>query len=536
MTQLITSLVKESPSFQANVEAMEKQVAEFRMYEARVRANSERKREKFIKRGQLMPVDRVSVLLDKGSPFLEISTLAGLHMHDDDGKKNAAGGGSIAGIGYVSGKRCMVLATDSAIKGGSVSPMGLKKSLRLQEIALKQKLPIINLAESAGANLKYQSELFVEGGRNFANQARLSAAGIPQITVVHGSSTAGGAYLPGLSDYTVVIRGRTKIFLAGPPLLKAATGEIATDEDLGGASMHFEKVGTAEYMGEDDAHGIEIARDIVGSIPWSAPKELPEKCDPIYSVEELMGVVPDDSKKPYDVREIIMRITDHSKFLEFKASFGASTVCGHGAINGQRLGILGNNGPITADGAVKAAQFIQLCSQSNTPLLFLMNTTGFMVGSEAESSGMVKHGSKMIQAVANTQVPKITIVIGGAWGAGYYGMCGRGFDPDFIFSWPTARIGVMGPEQAATVMKIITEQKFSAMGQDVPEEAIEAMKQSLLKQMEPETTALFGTARLWDDGIIDPRDTRKVVSLALSVCEDGRSRQVQTNSFGIARG
>lgn len=536
MPKLTSGIDSGSAAFAQNKAFMEALIEEFRGYEAKVRENSESKRGKFEKRGQLLPRDRVSLLLDRGSPFMEISTLAGLKMHDDDGKKNVAGGGSIAGIGYVAGKRCLVVATDSAIKGGSISPMGLKKTLRLQEIAKKQKLPIVALTESAGANLMYQSELFVEGGRAFANQARMSAAGIPQVTVVHGSSTAGGAYMPGLSDYTVVVRGKSKIFLAGPPLLKAATGEIATDEELGGAELHYNTAGTAEYMAEDDAHGVETAREIVGHLPWDAPVEAEGGKQPFYDATDLLGIVPEDAKKPYDVREIIARITDGSDFLDFKKEFGGATVCGHARIDGQAVGILGNNGPIDPQGAVKAAQFIQLCCQSNTPLLFLMNTTGYLVGRDAETGGIVKHGSKMIQAVANATVPKVTIVVGGAWGAGNYGMCGRGFDPDFIFSWPSAKVGVMGPEQAATVMKIITEEKFAKMGQEIPDGMTDQMAQKIVDQMSPETTALFATARLWDDGIIDPRDTRRVVSLALSVCADARKRQLNPTAFGVARG
>ena len=536
MPKLTSAIDAGSDAFARNKARMLELIEEFRGLEAKVRENSESKRTKFEKRGQLLPRDRVSLLLDRDAPFLEISTLAGLKMHDDDGKRNAAGGGSIAGIGSVAGKRCVVVATDSAIKGGAISPMGLKKSLRLQEIASKQKLPLVTLAESAGANLLYQSELFVEGGRAFANQARLSAQGVPQVTVVHGSSTAGGAYMPGLSDYTVVVRGKSKIFLAGPPLLKAATGEVATDEELGGAELHFSGAGTAEYMAEDDAHGVETAREIMSALPWSAPEPVSGGSQPFYDAEELLGIVPEDAKKPYDVREIIARLVDGSDFLDFKREYGAATVCGHARIDGQATGIIGNNGPIDPQGAVKAAQFIQLCCQSGTPLVFLMNTTGYLVGRDAETGGIVKHGSKMIQAVANASVPKITIVIGGSWGAGNYGMCGRGFDPDFIFSWPSAKVGVMGPEQAAKVMKIITEEKFAKMGQQTPEGMTEQMAEKLIEQMAPETTALFATARLWDDGIIDPRDTRRVVSLALNVCADGRARTLTGNTFGVARG
>ena len=524
-----------SPQFAQQREQMLALVDEMRGLEARVRANSERSRAKFEKRKQLLPRDRIALLLDPGAPFVELSTLAGLKMHDDDGGENAAGGGTIAGMGFVHGRRCMVTATDSGIKGGAVSPMGLKKGLRVQRIALENRLPVITLAESAGANLLYQDELFIDGGATFANQARLSAAGIPQITVVHGSSTAGGAYLPGLSDYVVVVRNRSKIFLAGPPLLKAATGEIATDEELGGADMHAVTSGTAEYMAEDDAHAIEVAREIVASWPGVGAPASASFSPPLYEPDELAGVVPVDYQQAYDVREVIARLVDGSEFLDFKAAYGPLTVCGHARIEGHPVGLLGNNGPIDPDGAVKAAQFIQLCCQSNTPLVFLMNTTGYLVGVDAERRGIVKHGSKMIQAVANATVPKITLVIGGSWGAGNYGMAGRGLSPRFIFSWPNAKVGVMGPQQAAQVMEIITREKMAKRGTEMPDEFMEGMRQQLIERMEPQTAALYGTARLWDDGLIDPRDSRRILAFTLATCREAAQRDLQPVTFGVAR-
>jgi geranyl-CoA carboxylase beta subunit len=527
-----------SDRFRKNREEMLASIAELRALEAKVRKNSERSREKFEKRGQLLPRDRIARLLDPGTPFLELSTLAGLRMHDDDGDENAAGGGTIAGIGFVASKRCLVGATDSGIKGGAISPMGLEKGLRGQEIARENALPCVTLAESAGANLLYQDELFIKGGRTFANQARLSARGIPQIMVVHGSSTAGGAYLPGLSDYVVVVRGKTKIFLAGPPLLLAATGEIATDEELGGAEMHATVAGTSEYLAEDDAHAIAIARDLMAKIPWD--EDLPPLVDPPFvpprfDPDELCGAVPVDYQKPYDCREVIARIVDGSDFLDFKPGYGPHTVCGHARIEGMAVAIIGNNGPIDPDGSTKAAQFMQLSSQAKTPLVFLQNTTGYVVGKAAERSGMVKHGSKMIQAVANAPVPKITLVIGGSWGAGNYGMCGRGLSPRFIFAWPNAKIGVMGPEQAGTVLQIITKEKMEKRGQAVPQEFLDGMKAEVVKQMGPQTTALYGTARLWDDGIIDPRDSRKVLAFCLRTCREAERRRLSPSTFGAAR-
>lgn len=538
MKRLETRLSATDPRFAEDRAAQAALLAEVRRLEAKVRAFSEASRPKFEARGQLLPRDRLDRLLDPGTDFLELSTLAGLGMHDDDGKDEPMGGASIIGIGTVAGKRCLVTATDSGIKGGAVPPMGLKKGLRAQEISLENKLPLVTLAESAGANLLYQEELFIEGGRSFANQARLSAAGVPQITVVHGASTAGGAYLPGLSDAVILVRGRSKIFLAGPPLLLAATGEVATDEALGGAELHAHAVGTAEYLAEDDPHAIELARDVVGCLRWDAalPAAARAPAPPRLDPEELLGVVPSDPKRPFDVREVIGRIVDRSEFLEFKAGFGALTVCGQAFLDGHPIGMVANDGPIDPAGALKAAQFIQLMSQSGTPLVFLMNTTGYVVGTAAETGGIVKHGSKMIQAVANAPVPKLTLVLGGSWGAGNYGMCGRGLSPRFIFSWPSARVGVMGPEQAATVMEIITREKMQKRGTPLPEEFVEQMKAELVRQMTPKTTALYGTARLWDDGIIDPRDSRRVLSMCLSVCREAEARTVSKLTFGVARG
>ena len=527
-----------SEAFCSNRERMLALVEQFRGLEQQVRESSGRKAKKFIKRGQILPRQRVEMLLDRGAPFLELSTLAGYKMHDDDGKKNIAGGGNIIGIGHVSGKRCMITASDSAIKGGSISPMGLEKSLRAQEITLTNKLPVINLVESGGANLLYQSEIFVSGGRIFCNQARLSAAGIPQITVVHGSSTAGGAYLPGLSDYVVVVRGKSKIFLAGPPLVKAAIGEDATDEELGGAEMHMTVSGTAEYLAEDDEHGVQIARDIMSRLPWDEdlnPLPTPAFSPPRYDAEELLGIVPVDYCSPYDVREVFARLVDDSDFLEFKPLYGPQTVCGHARIEGHAVALIGNNGPIYPEGAQKAAHFIQACCQSGTPILYLQNITGYMVGKEAEERGIVKHGSKMIQAVANATVPQISIIIGGSFGAGNYGMCGRAYDPRFLFAWPNTQIAVMGGGQAARVMEIITEAKFKSKGVQVKPEALQAMSKSLKDKIDAQSSALFATARLWDDGLIDPRDTRKVLAITLATCREAGRRRLRPSTYGVAR-
>ncbi|WP_374592015.1 acyl-CoA carboxylase subunit beta [Aquabacterium sp.] len=535
MPVLRSTLNTKTDAFRTNVERMNERLQQVRALEQQVRNESAAKRDKFEKRGQLLPRERVARLLDRDSPFLELSTLAGLGMHDDDGKKSVLGGGTIIGIGVVAGKRCLVTASDSALKGGTVSPMGLKKGLRAQEIARENKLPLICMVESGGANLMYQAEIFVEGGKSFANQARLSAMGIPQIAVVHGSSTAGGAYLPGLSDYVVLVRERSSIYLAGPPLVKAAIGEDATDEDLGGAEMHASVTGLGEYITDNDAHAVALARDLIDKLKWDAVPAHPEASAPLYDEQELLGCIPADDREPFDTREVIARIVDGSDFLEFKAKYAPETLCGHARIDGHLVGILGNNGPIQPQGSTKAAQFIQLCDQSGTPLIFLQNTTGYMVGSAAEHGGAIKHGSKMIQAVANARVPKFTIVLSGSFGAGNYGMCGRGFDPRFIFSWPSARTAVMGGAQAAKVMEIVTRGKMERAGMPVNDAMLEGMSAEIKKRLDAESNVLFGTARLWDDGVIDPRDTRRVLSLCLSLAAEADQRTLRPNTFGVAR-
>ena len=526
-----------SPEFKQNREDMLAEIKRFRDVEAKVHASEESKREKFHGRGQLLPRERVHLLLDRGSPFLELSTLCGYKHHDDkDG--SLAGGNTIIGIGYVSGVRCMVSASNAAIKGGTMTPWGVQKTLRIQEIALTQKLPVVSMIESGGANLLYQAEVFIPGGKTFANEAKLSAAGIPQVTIVHGSSTAGGAYMPGLSDHVIMVRKKAKVFLAGPPLLKAATGEIATDEELGGAEMHCQIAGTSEYIAEDDSDAIRIARETVAKLNWNDKRPtMPLRSfeAPKYSPDEIAGVVPVDYRKPYDCREVIARLVDGSDFQEFKTEYDNQTICGRASIYGQPVGIISNNGPITTRGATKAAQFMQLCCQTDTPLVYLMNTTGYMVGTESEQAGIVKHGSKMVQAVTNATVPQITIVMGGSFGAGNYGMCGRGFDPEFIFAWPNSRTSVMGGEQAAKVMGIVTRAKMEAMGQNVPDEMIDKMEADIVGRFEAEADSLAATARMFDDGLIDPRDTRRVLGMTLSICEEARRREVCPNTFGVAR-
>ena len=540
MTVLESRINSQDEIFRANRDGMLAAVAALREVESKVRGSEEKARAKFHKRKQMLPRERLHLLLDRGSPFLELSTLCGYKMHDDrDG--SLAGGNMIAGIGYVEGVRCLIVASNSAIKGGTMTPWGVQKTLRLQEIALQQKLPVVSMIESGGANLMYQAELFIPGGRTFANQARLSAAGIPQVTVVHGSSTAGGAYMPGLSDYVVMIRKQAKVFLAGPPLLLAATGEVAIDEDLGGAEMHTQLAGTAEFLAENDADGIRMARDIVRSLNWNADKpavpRVPVRA-PLYDIEEVCGVVSADYRKPFDPREVIMRLVDASEFLEFKNEYDKQTVCGRAVIDGHQVGIISNNGPITTAGATKAGQFIQLCCHANIPIVYLMNTTGYMVGSASEQGGIVKHGSKMIQAVANATVPQITIVMGGSFGAGNYGMCGRGFGPHFIFAWPNSRTAVMGGEQAAKVMSVITREKWNKEGRPVGEQEefmLNALEQQIIGKFDEDGHAFAASARLFDDGLIDPRDTRRVLALTLSICREAPLRTTRPNSFGVSR-
>jgi geranyl-CoA carboxylase beta subunit len=511
-------------------------IEEFRTVERAVIDAAERKAPRYIKRGLLPPRERLNLLLDPGSAFLEFSTLCG-HLQEDDKDGSAAGGGSIAGIGYVAGVRVVVIVDDYLTKGGSVTPLGSSKKLRMMRIAGQCKLPIISLAQSGGGNLKLAADWFAFSGESFAEQARLSAAGIPQITVVHGSATAGGAYQPGLSDYVIMIRNQSTVYLAGPPLLKAATGEIATDEEIGGALMHAEVAGTADYLAENDADGIRIAREVTAQLGWENKNHLStdrEFKPPLHDAEGLLGIVPEDAKTPYDVREIIAHIADGSEFLDFKPEFDTGTVCGHIKVEDQPCGVIGNNSPITEKGAAKAGQFIQLCEQAGTPLLFLHNTTGFLVGTATERGGIIKHGAKMIQAVTNCTVPRISIIVGGSYGAGNYAMSGRGINPDFIFAWPRSVVSVMGPAQAGSVLRQVAEAKMRRAGA-VDEDALDALESEIVETMTLKSQALANTARLWDDGLIDPRNTRDVLAFLLQTCMEGREREVNSNSFGISR-
>ncbi len=538
MPQIESTVSLSSPAFAVNRDHMLALLSKVRLYEQRARDKSAASRDRFEKRQQLLPRERLALLLDPGAPFLELSTLAGFGLDTPDSDKSVPGGGIIAGIGYVSGVRCMVMASDSGIDAGALQPKGLDKLLRVQELTLENKLPYVQLVESAGANLMtYRVEDFVRGGSTFRNLARMSAAGLPVVTVTHGSSTAGGAYQTGLSDYIILVRGRSRAFLAGPPLLKAATGEVATEEELGGALMHTSISGLGDYLAEDDRDGLRIARDIMAKLDWnrSVPLQVPRTFKaPRYDAEELLGIMPDDHKRPVDMKQVIARLADDSDFLEFSENYGSATVCGHIQIEGWSVGVITNNGPIDPAGATKATHFIQACCQSRTPILYLNNTTGYMVGKAYEEAGIIKHGSKMIQAVTNATVPQITVYCGASFGAGNYGMCGRGFHPRFCFSWPNAKTAVMGGEQAAGTMRIVTEAGMRRKGV-VDEAKLDEMSRRIIERFDSQMSVFTTSAMLLDDGVIDPRDTRALLAQVLAVCREAESREPQKMQFSVAR-
>ena len=523
-------------------------LAALRELEQRAAQASQRSKPQFDKRGQLLPRERVGLLLDPGRPWLPLCTLAGYLQDSQDPARSVPGGGMLAGIGFVSGVRCMVVASDSGIEAGAIQEKGLDKMLRVQEIALQNKLPFIHLVESAGANLmRYRVEGFVLGGALFRNLARLSAAGIPVITVQHGSGTAGGAYMPGLSDVVIMVRGRSRAFLAGPPLLKAATGEIATEEELGGAEMHTGISGLGEYLAEDDRHALGLARQVVAQLSqWKPPAanasrvldaiELGASAGvPLYAAEELLGLMPAHHREPVDMREIMARLVDGSALLEFKPGYGSATVCAQGAIAGHALGFISNNGPIDVAGANKATHFIQWMCQLGHPIVYLQNTTGYMVGKDSEQGGMIKHGSKMIQAVTNATVPQITIQCGASFGAGNYGMCGRGYAPSFLFSWPGAKTAVMGGEQAARTMQQVSEAAMARKGLQPDAEQMEKQYQQIVTMFEAQADAFYTSGLLLDDGVIDPRDTREVLAFCLDTLAEAGARSLRPMQFGVAR-
>ncbi|WP_428482108.1 carboxyl transferase domain-containing protein [Pyruvatibacter mobilis] len=538
MPRLSSAIQPKSSAFTANAAAMQALLDDLATKtQAASLGGNERSRERHVSRGKLLPRERVARLLDPGTPFLELSPLAANGMYDDDIHAAAI----ITGIGRVSGRECMIVCNDATIKGGTYYPVTVKKHLRAQEVARENRLPCIYLVDSGGANLPNQADIFPDRehfGRIFFNQATMSAEGIAQIAVVMGSCTAGGAYVPAMSDETVIVRNQGTIFLGGPPLVKAATGEVVSAEDLGGADVHSRKSGVTDHYAEDDAHALAIARQIVATLNTRKPAELDIRrpVAPLYDPSELNGVVPASLATQYDVREVIARLVDGSEFDEFKKLYGTTLVTGFARLMGYPIGIVANNGILFSESAQKAAHFIELCSQRGIPLVFLQNISGFMVGSQYEAGGIAKDGAKMVTAVATAQVPKYTVIIGGSYGAGNYGMCGRAYSPRFMFAWPNARISVMGGEQAASVLATVKRDGMEARGESWSADEEEAFKAPIRARYEDEGHPYFATARLWDDGIIAPEDTRMVLGLALSASLNAPIRSPHApDRFGVFR-
>ncbi|MDT4801593.1 Methylmalonyl-CoA carboxyltransferase 12S subunit [compost metagenome] len=529
-----TKLNARSESFKANAEAMQALVADLEARIAKLaEGGGEDARDKHLSRGKLLPRDRVQQLLDPGTPFLELSQLAAYDMYDNA----APGAGIITGIGRVAGQECVIVCNDATVKGGTYYPMTVKKHVRAQEIAEENNLPCIYLVDSGGANLPNQDDVFPDRdhfGRIFYNQANLSKQGIPQIAVVMGSCTAGGAYVPAMSDESIIVKNQGTIFLGGPPLVKAATGEEVSAEDLGGADVHTRLSGVADYFAQNDHHALSLARNIVQHLNRRKPDQirLHEPVEPLYPVQELYGVIPTDTRKPYDVREVIARLVDGSEFDEFKARYGTTLVCGFARIWGYPVGIIANNGILFSESALKGAHFIELCCQRKIPLVFLQNITGFMVGRKYENEGIARNGAKMVTAVATAQVPKFTVIIGGSFGAGNYGMCGRAYSPRFLWMWPNARISVMGGEQAASVLATVRRDGIEGKGGKWSAQEEEAFKQPIRDQYEHQGHPYYASARLWDDGVIDPAQTRTVLGLGLSA---SLNAPIEDMKFGVFR-
>ena len=534
MAILNTQINTRSPEFAANSAAMLEQVNNLRTLLGRVsEGGGEKAQQRHVARGKLLVRDRINALLDPGSAFLEVAPLAAYEVYGED----VAAAGVVAGIGRVEGVECMIIANDATVKGGSYYPLTVKKHLRAQSVAQQNRLPCIYLVDSGGANLPRQDEVFPDRehfGRIFFNQANMSAMGIPQLAVVMGSCTAGGAYVPAMADETIMVRNQATIFLAGPPLVKAATGEVVTAEDLGGADVHCKISGVADHYAENDEHALAIARRCVANLNWKKLGEVQARQprSPLYAADELYGVIPAQSKQPYDVREVIARLVDGSEFDEFKALFGTTLVCGFATLHGYPIAILANNGVLFAEAAQKGAHFIELACQRGIPLLFLQNITGFMVGQKYETGGIAKHGAKLVTAVACAQVPKFTVVIGGSFGAGNYGMCGRAYDPRFLWMWPNARIGVMGGEQAAGVLVQVKREQAERSGQTFSEQDEAQLKQPILEQYEHQGHPYYSSARLWDDGVIDPAQTRDLLGLAISA---SLNAPIEPTRFGVFR-
>jgi 3-methylcrotonyl-CoA carboxylase beta subunit len=523
-----------SPDFRANAEQMQALVDDLKSQFSKVaEGGGEKARARHTERGKLLPRERIRALLDPGSPFLEFSSLAAHGMYESQ----APSAGIITGIGRVSGIETLVIANDATVKGGTYFPMTVKKHLRAQEIALENRLPCVYLVDSGGAFLPLQDEVFPDRdhfGRIFYNQARMSALGIAQVAVVMGSCTAGGAYVPAMSDETIIVREQGTIFLGGPPLVKAATGEVVDAEALGGADVHTSISGVADHFAENDAHALAIARDVVANLNRGKPLALAtiQPREPLYPAEDIYGIVPRDARIPFDIREIIARLVDGSEFHEFKARYGKTLVTGFAHIHGYPVGIIANNGILFSESALKGTHFIELCNQRNVPLVFLQNVTGFMVGRKYEHAGIAKDGAKMVTAVACSHVPKFTVIIGGSFGAGNYAMCGRGYQPRFLWMWPNARISVMGGEQAASVLATVRREGIEASGKIWPKEDEDAFKAPIRDQYERQGHPYYATARLWDDGIIDPADTRRVLGLAISA---SLNAPIESGRFGVFR-
>jgi 3-methylcrotonyl-CoA carboxylase beta subunit len=534
MPAIKSALNARSEEFRANAAALAALVQDLREKVATASlGGDEGARAKHVGRGKLLPRERVRELLDPGSPFLELSQLAALDMYDNE----APCAGIITGIGRVSGQECLIVANDATVKGGTYYPMTVKKHVRAQEVAWQNRLPCLYLVDSGGANLPRWEDVFPDRdhfGRIFYNQANMSADGIPQIACVMGSCTAGGAYVPAMSDETIIVKGQGTIFLAGPPLVKAATGEIVTPEELGGAEVHTRQSGVADHYAQNDQHALAIARRIVKNLnrAKSPGVTLAEPRAPLYPPEELGGVIPNDVRKPYDVREVIARLVDGSELDEFKANYGTTLVTGFARISGYPIGIVANNGILFSESAMKGAHFIELCSQRGIPLLFLQNITGFMVGKKYEATGIAKDGAKMVTAVSCAKVPKFTVIIGGSFGAGNYGMCGRAYSPRFLWMWPNARISVMGGQQAASVLATVRRDGIESRGGAWSKDEEEAFKRPILEQYDRQGHPYYATARLWDDGVIAPEDTRRVLALALSAALNA---PVEPTRFGVFR-
>lgn len=534
MSVLTSTFDPNSAEAKENARTMRTLVSDLKMRMAKVsEGGGERARARHLDRGKLLPRERVRLLLDEGSPFLELSQLAAIGLYDDA----VPSAGIITGIGRVAAQECMIVANDATVKGGTYYPMTVKKHLRAQDVARENRLPCVYLVDSGGANLPNQDEVFPDRdhfGRIFYNQANMSAEGIAQIAAVMGSCTAGGAYVPAMSDESIIVREQGTIFLGGPPLVKAATGEVVSAEDLGGAEVHTRISGVADHMAENDTHALAIARRIVGTLNRQKPSSVVTRppVDPLLDPAELYGIVPSDLKRPYDVRDVIGRIVDGSEFDEFKKLYGTTLVCGFAHIWGYPVGIVANNGILFSESAQKGAHFVELCSQRGIPLIFLQNITGFMVGSKYESGGIAKDGAKLVTAVATTKVPKFTVILGGSFGAGNYGMCGRAYSPRFLWMWPNARISVMGGEQAANVLATVKEDNMARTGEVWSAEDRKAFMDPVRQQYEDQGNPYYATARLWDDGVIDPMDTRRVLGLGLSAALNA---PIEPTQFGLFR-